>query len=254
MIVQKSFLKLSPSIELPLTSRVSPPTSLVRLHNMGSTESHSINQSVRRRSAHQQPHSSPANLPSHLTPSLSPPAFFVLPRDPSDLQHHHLPPKSADIAKVTAILTSLRLPVELVQRILEEAEYFVGCRRLQKKQILVSSDSQLREAPSRWVNGQEKALTEEIKMEGSGLKSGKGELWYLVSSPIGCDARPAVADLSAKDWQWTEVAEREEAASQHLEGRGSQRMVWVRRIILETLSRDQGWSSGNPAHYGKCKD
>ena len=219
--------------------------------DMGSSESLPINQSAPPRAAHDQSLSTPGTASGHLSPPRPLSVYFTLPRYPPDSQHHHLPLDLSEIAKVTSIFTSLHLPVELVQRILEEAEYFMGCRRFQKKHVIVPSDSQQREAPMHWVNGQEKVLGEEIKMEGSGLSGGKGELWYLVSSPIGCDARPAEANHPLENWQWTEIHERGEADYEGLVRMGGQRRVWVRRIVLETLSRDQGWSSGNPAHYGE---
>lgn len=60
-------------------------------------------------------------------------------------------------------------------------------------------------------------------MRAGGLNEAPGKTWLLVSGEVGCKSRrPALARL-----------------------RGSEegvRKVWLRRIVIDTFSRDQGWS------------
>lgn len=106
-----------------------------------------------------------------------------------------------------------------------------------------------------WKNGQEGELGE---MEG--LKDTDGNIWVLVSGPIGCregEEEPAeevsvVAPPSLEKGKAVEVAKGDESAAdeedheeEHEEG------SWLREVVIETLSKDQGWSSTDPAAYGE---
>lgn len=88
----------------------------------------------------------------------------------------------------------------------------------------------------RWTSGQEHEVLEEMQMEESGLKDRKGAVWYLCSSPIGCD--PCGQDA--------EDVENEKKRDADVE---KNPVSWIREIVVETFSRDQGWSD-NAKNYG----
>lgn len=144
------------------------------------------------------------------------------------------------------ILTSRRLPPELVSQILDAAEYWPVCRRLTRKLLTVEdSVKSLRDAPGAWRNGQEDELRAEREVEGSGLEDKKGEFWYLVSPPIGCDGRELRDEISAN----TMAVVEEEDDDMNVEDKGKN--AWLVKVVLETLSMDQGWSDNHAALYGQ---
>jgi hypothetical protein len=111
-----------------------------------------------------------------------------------------------------------------------------------------------------WTSGQEDELRSELQVEDGGLKDHDGEVWYLCSAPLGCVARDVelpedvegYTDGSSRKEKGEERIEEEERAGQ---GGGEDNAEtssgwWAREIVVETLSRDQGWSSGDPRCYG----
>ncbi|OXC64659.1 hypothetical protein J008_05272 [Cryptococcus neoformans] len=77
-----------------------------------------------------------------------------------------------------------------------------------------------------WATGQEDEVPRGAMESGGGLDGAKGKVWYLVSSPIGCFGGPAHTKT----------------------GRGERR-AWVKEVVVETFSKDQGWSN-YAQHYG----
>jgi hypothetical protein len=122
-----------------------------------------------------------------------------------------------------------------------------------KKEIeVVSAQPGMRRLPrvSGWRTGQE---------EGVGLKDEIGQIWYLLSEEVGCESSRSHATGSAAAGPDTvgtkmdvKVAKREEG-SEDEEEESEEKGCWLREIVIETLSKDQGWSSAvtaNPALYG----
>lgn len=155
----------------------------------------------------------PSRSPLNPTSSRRSAFSYFLPISHRDLQHSHLNPTLDDVRK-TAELLSARLPAELVLRVLDEARYWAGCRTLiQKDLMVVAGHTSPRNLPQprTWRNGQETQV---------GLPEDEdGNVWYLASEPVGCD---------------------ETRLSGSRAGGGG---CWVRGLVIETLSKDQGWSS-----------
>jgi hypothetical protein len=174
---------------------------------------------------------------------------YFLSAPTSDLIHSHSTPTIVDINRTVSIL-SKRLPPELVLRILDESRYWAGCRNLLKKEIeVVSAQPGMRRLPrvSGWRTGQENGVE---------LKDEMGEIWYLLSEEVGCESSQKEGQtVTASSGEGSGVStlgvnkgnrEKEEEEEEE-EG------CWVREIVIETLSKDQGWSSAvtaNPALYG----
>lgn len=172
---------------------------------------------------------------------------YFLPITTPDITHEHSPPTTSDIAEITSILTSLRLPPELVPKILDEAEFWTPCRRLSRKHVTVIDHATgPRDLPGSWKCGQEEELVEEREVEGSGLKDRKGEVWLLVSPKIGCTLQERSSTSPEGPSRETQVPVDGIGDS----GQGSEGKGWSRMVVVETLSKDQGWSSRNPGHYG----
>ncbi|KIR57836.1 hypothetical protein I314_06341 [Cryptococcus bacillisporus CA1873] len=167
------------------------------------------------------------SLPSHAPQSI---LSLFLPATPPLLTHDHIPPTLSDITLVTCYLVHLGLPLELALRILDEARYWDGCRRESKKEVMVYStrDGGYVKRGLEWLTGQEEEVPEAAMAGDGGLEGGKGKVWYLVSSPIGCFGDP--------DPMNTRV------------GHG-ERTAWVKEVVIETFSKDQGWSN-YAQHYG----
>ena len=202
------------------------------------------------------PSSPPHPSKSKLTPTRPRPRnalSYFLSAPTSDLIHSHYNPTINDINKTIHIL-SCKLPPELVLKVLGEGRYWASCRNLLKKEIeVVSSDPGMRRLPraSGWLTGQEKGVQLEDQI---------GQIWYLLSEEVGCEsleshstgsvaAGPDVggAKLDVKEAREHEGPKDEEGEKKDLEG------CWLREIVIETLSKDQGWSSAvnaNPALYG----
>lgn len=107
----------------------------------------------------------------------------------------------------------------------------------------------------RWRNGQEEEMGE---MEG--LKDKDGNIWVLVSGPVGCRAgeeetveeKKPVRDLVLEEQADLDVRVNDaaEETGETTEEEQREEGSWIREIVIETLSKDQGWSSSNPAAYG----
>jgi hypothetical protein len=139
-----------------------------------------------------------------------------------------------------------------VLRVIDESRYWAGCRNLLKKEIeVVSAQPGMRRLPrvSGWRTGQE---------DGVELRDEIGQIWYLLSEEVGCEssqnhAAGTTAAGAGESGSKPDIkkAEKEEEAEEDEgeEGKG----CWLREIVIETLSKDQGWSSAvtaNPALYG----
>jgi hypothetical protein len=160
-------------------------------------------------------------------------SYFVPMPSPELIHSHSRPTGPATINAVVTLLTWRGLPVELAQRIVDQAQYWTKCTRTNKRACTVVA----RMAPPRqssggqletWTSGQEDEVKEDMAMEGSGLRDRTGEVWYLCSSPVGCPLR-----------QRNGGEEKDEMGASS----------WIRQVAVETFSRDQGWSD-NAAHYG----
>ncbi|WVN89290.1 uncharacterized protein L203_104511 [Cryptococcus depauperatus CBS 7841] len=176
---------------------------------MGSAHSH----------AQADPSPGPASCPSASPLGSHPPGFFSLfqPAPEILLTHDHRQPTLDDIDLVITYLGHLGLPLEMATCILDMAEYWSPCRRESRKDVMVLSTSDIGYAKNAdWNTGQEHEVPAEAIEQGGGLYNTKGQLWYMVSSPIGC------------------------TNGQHSTHSGP---TWARRVIVETFSRDQGWSN-----------
>jgi len=185
---------------------------------------------------------------------------YFLSAPTSDLIHSHSTPSITDVERTISIL-SRKLPPELVSRVVDESRYWAGCRNLLKKEIeVVSAEPGMRRLPrvSGWTTGQEEVAQ-------GGLEDKIGGIWYLVSEEVGCEksqgianatgrasddstSEKPVASVSADTKRAADLEEKEdEEEDEEEEG------CWIREIVIETLSKDQGWSSAltaNPALYG----
>lgn len=181
-------------------------------------------------------------------------SYFLPIKRKMDLQHVHLDRTREDISRVTISLQrNKRLPPEIIVRILDEAEYWHACRIIQKKPLTVTSGQMPRSqfGVEIWNSGQEEELP---AAEMAGLVDEPGKVWYLVSKPIGCglSLSPRSVETSSPQGraQWTEEDKwkhEEEAVDQSKPGTGA----WLREIVVETMSVDQGWSDLHE-FYGMC--
>ncbi|WWC68133.1 uncharacterized protein I206_102056 [Kwoniella pini CBS 10737] len=175
-------------------------------------------------------------------------SYFYNPTKPS-VTHHHLHPSSIEIICVTKYLNHLGLPIELVPRVLDFAEYWTSCRRMNNKQILVDSIRHRGHLPGGegpWSAGQTDEITTSSRVNrDGGLKCTRGNVWYLISSPIGC-----ISPLKSNQ-EITPIKSNECNESNSIrKPQESYDNVWIRRCIIETLSKDQGWSTSSTEHYG----
>lgn len=201
------------------------------------------------------PHPSRSNL-NPATPTRSGISYF-LPISTPDLQHSHLSPTLDDIRK-TSDLLARKLPPELVVRVLDEARCWAGCRTLIQKDLTVIAGAPTpRGPPMGWESGQERHPGLESLKDGM-----DGEVWYLASEPIGCDeSAPSTAGPNRN--KRMSSSEKREASEKQTLNSDDEDMeqddeetskCWLRGMVIETLSKDQGWSSAvtaNPKLYGK---
>ena len=122
-----------------------------------------------------------------------------------------------------------------------------------KKEIeVVSAQPGMRRLPraSGWRTGQE---------EGIVLNDEIGQIWYLLSEEVGCESSPSHAKGTAPagpivGGSELDVKERRREEEKAVdEEEKEEKGCWLREIVIETLSKDQGWSSAvtaNPALYG----
>lgn len=246
-----------------------------------------------------QPGPGPSSGPT--APPLSSMAGYFLPAPSLLLTHDHPRPASAS-ASIEAAL-QLRLPPDIVQRILDLAGIWTACRRTNRRALVVQAGGAEPHGwrGIAWSTGQEEELGADLAMGGGGLDDGPGKIWYLVSAPVGCCSEQQAAGREREDWDATDGpevlgGERAEwlAASRRLrlagtgdrgEGNGEgeadegsedgeverrlalervrpsaapgpgpgpnrpRQQWWLRKVVLETYSRDQGWTV-NDDHYG----
>jgi len=178
---------------------------------------------------------------------------YFLPNPTPELQHSHSEPTLESIHQTTEIL-STKLPPELVSRILDEGRYWAGNRVLLKKELDVAAalpHSTRIPRESGWKNGQE---------EGVELKDGAGEVWYLLSEAVGSESiQETGSSSSATEGGYPRFGTggldpSEEGGESEEEEEEAEEGCWLREIVIETLSKDQGWSSAvtaNPALYGQ---
>ncbi|WRT64598.1 uncharacterized protein IL334_001531 [Kwoniella shivajii] len=148
-------------------------------------------------------------------------SYFFLPFKPF-VTHDHLHPTHLETRLVTRYLLHLGLPAELVPKVLDHAEYWGGCRRQNTQQMSVKSSD------------------DRGKLDAN---MGPGNLWYQDSQPIGCTKRPRPWNYKA-DCQTTPTEEANSTPKDETD------KVWIRKCVIEILSKDQGWSTNDPSHYG----
>ncbi|GFZ47924.1 hypothetical protein JCM24511_05671 [Saitozyma sp. JCM 24511] len=239
---------------------------------MGSSQSHNTNLSDNNDNGPPAPTSPLPPPPSPPRPSASrlnpaPPSWlsYFVPRPTPELTHDHLPPSYAAVEVVTTLLQAKGLPPELIPRILDHARYWPACRRLNRRALTVAAGAPVPRQTTggawhMWTSGQEDELRAELQLEDGGLKDRDGEVWYLCSAPLGCVEhdveRPedveGYADGSSREEKGKERIEEEEKGGP-AGGEDDAETAsgwWAREIVVETLSRDQGWSSGDPRCYG----
>jgi hypothetical protein len=155
----------------------------------------------------------------------SAPPFFTRAPDPT---HVH-PMRASDVAQIEADLCT-RLPVELTHAVLEYAGVWAACRRECRKPLtararVIPRGRRGLPPDGEWGTGQEGEARE------LGLEDDRGNLWCLLSAPVGC--------IGVGGGGGVEEGERE----------GEN--VWVRKIVVETTSKDQGWAD-DMENYGTC--
>ncbi|ORX34069.1 hypothetical protein BD324DRAFT_195136 [Kockovaella imperatae] len=155
------------------------------------------------------------------------------------------PPKF--VSAVSDLLYN-RLPPELIPLILEYAAYYSESNvSLARNVALAAGARNPRVRPGlggQWRNGQELDLQEEIDVEDAGLTDEPGALWYLVSQPIGY--RQEEDRLRAED----PPSDLELVSDSSGGDAGGASKSWIRKIVVHTMSKDQGWSSSSQEHYG----
>ncbi|EIW71021.1 hypothetical protein TREMEDRAFT_27701 [Tremella mesenterica DSM 1558] len=162
----------------------------------------------------------PPSLPS-IGPTQSQPrgplSYFSI-HSPPDTSHTHDLPTSTDTTLVSHYLTHKGLPEDVVDRILGLAEFWSPCRRHCGREICVIAGTLISRRGGAWRGNREE---EEDRVRDAWSLDRRGEVWFLSSEPIGC--------------------------SHLFEGRKEK--IWVWKIVVDTLSKDQGWSSSGQ-HYG----
>jgi hypothetical protein len=200
--------------------------------------------------------------------------FLPLPRPETSHVHFLHPP--LEVAEISQILASdLGIPLELIPRILDYAEVRSGCIRVLEKVLVVNAPNGMgmsavkgprergwrcgQEEGIGWVPevgddegdagglraGEEPERMTNLERGGSqGPKDSEGNYWYMCSEPIGCVERSAIIDQPAMGDDDDGVSPRGDVPDFNV-------CSWLREIHVETVSRDQGWSSGGAQHYGK---
>ncbi|WWC59661.1 uncharacterized protein I303_102223 [Kwoniella dejecticola CBS 10117] len=211
------------------------------------------------------PSSSPLN-PNPTSTAQGILSYFFNPSKPG-VTHDHLHPSALEVRLVSKYLIHLDLPAELVPRVLDHAEYWTSCRRMNNKHVLVNSLSHRGHLPGGegpWSAGQADEVPHRARVESDGgLRCTRGNVWYLVSSPIGCTSPPRPGPEPEPEPRLghqvrTQPEARPATTSTHASKSGAQSQgdqrdwdeVWIRRCVVETLSRDQMWSTSSAEHYG----
>jgi hypothetical protein len=210
-------------------------------------------------------------------PSFTNALSYFLPIFAPDITHSHPGYTPSDIRLASLYLGHMGLPADLVPKVLDLAEYWSECKRECKRETRVIAGAApprlTRGYGGRWLNGQEDELGDGQQ---GGLKDGLGETWYLVSEKVGCvesfdpvldklEGLSNVEEVQDGDEGGVKGKEKaketssrgenenkvEEEAGEAGQSKESKRKGWLRRIVIKTLSKDQGWSSSNPECYGR---
>lgn len=190
-----------------------------------------------------------------------------MPSSTPKFTHSHLPPNPNDIKQISSLLIQKGLPAELIPKILDYASYWPACRCMSTRSLTLTAN---RRSPrlhydNPWTGGQEEELEREMCAMGSGLRDRNGEVWYLVTRPLGCgygdDEGEEEKGKEKGKGKGNEVETDDEErvkevdANAALEGSVEDGRIvggWLRKVVVETLSQDQGWSTGSPAEaYGE---
>lgn len=227
------------------------------------------------------------SIPSPSSSNLNPPSSilsYFSPVPSPMITHTHISPSRTDVLKVRLTLQSLGVPLELIPGILDYARFWTGCRVLSRRRLEVASEwsrpDTARNVSGRdWATGQEDDVLEErerfLRNGGDftewGLRDRPGEAWYLISQPVGCFSADSssIAGHGYSAESTTEQSMAGDPESRHSDDPGpagssdsqlvldlslkkrKKRRDWVREIVIETFSKDQGWSSGGQQHYGR---
>ena len=180
-----------------------------------------------------------------------------------DIAHEHYFPSPGDVRLTAAYLARTGLPAEVVHRILDHAEYWSACRRMCAREVTVTAGShspRMRSmVSSAFSNDQEHDLVADAGDRNVNawdvLREGDGEVWVLASEPVGCTAIPQRHPPSAPFSTTTPGSMLAAAAGMGKDATGPLKPKplakrWLRRVVIETLSRDQGWSTNGSQYYG----
>jgi hypothetical protein len=213
---------------------------------------------------------------------------YFIPISTPDITHEH-DTVAEDRDLVAQYLLIKGLLPELVPRVLDIPQYWSCCTRGCSREVGVGAGTipprklhEMRINGTKWLSGQEDELKDVLEIEGSDLKDEDGKTWYLVSEPIGCGegyvevdeegevgdgirlgGRPPSAGSfvmvnedaeSGPSHQPNDPAIMEDSAAATMSAPPQPslplRKAWLRKLRVETLSKDQGWSTSGTEHYG----
>lgn len=175
---------------------------------------------------------------------------------PPALTHDHPGFIGADVRDIQASLLAKGLPLEIARVILDKALVWTSCHRYNRTELTVPAISEARE-----TRGQESNFTDQEDEIGHELPRLKGNVFYLVSAPLGCDGsseeqkgkgkqRAGTKEKAVPDWATiAKVSDKDlRAGSIDLQDAKAstdaiRRRFWPRAVIISTLSKDQGWAS-----------
>lgn len=202
------------------------------------------------------------------------PQALLATRNPTS--HAHIRPGPAAIERVLHFLTLKGLPVDLAEKVLDEAEYWSVCKRQCKQPMTIdarmpsprvratfaaaSTMNQHAHGTGASGNGQEEELAWERSVPDNGLEERNGSAWVVVSGRIGClslrDSRRGnenggmghtVIDASSDGF---DEDRKTIATGNELQRTRPMDSAYLRRVVIDTFSRDQGWSD-HAKHYGE---
>lgn len=213
---------------------------------------------------------------------------YFIPISTPDITHEH-DTVAEDRDLVAQYLLIKGLLPELVPRVLDIPQYWSCCTRGCSREVGVGAGTipprklhEMRINGTKWLSGQEDELKDVLEAEGSDLKDEDGKTWYLVSEPIGCGEGYVEVDEEGEGDEGSYMGERPPSAGSFVivdenadscpshqpndpatakDSPGAPasapppsslrlRKAWLRRLRVETLSKDQGWSTSGTEHYG----
>ncbi|WVQ79882.1 hypothetical protein IAT38_001982 [Cryptococcus sp. DSM 104549] len=160
--------------------------------------------------------------------------------------HSHSSPTNRDIRLTSFYLVRAGLLPELIPRILDEARYWAGCSMKSRREIQVLARSKVAfvRGSGTWGSGP----NEPPQLgECPGLRSRDGEIYYMASAPVGCEALLEPGEVI--DGREENVPGSSAVADNGRVDTGRRRRAWARKVVVETVSHDQGWSNFNQ-YYG----